>query len=100
MPPKQQTKPASTGLPKKQPKTFPKVQPQLQSKSLPKVQPKQAPTQQSWLTRTTNAAASGVGSFAGAIVTAAGNGVAGAGKGAGSRCVSTQCRPRIWGSYI
>lgn len=46
---------------------------------------KKPPQQQSWLTRTTNAAASGVGNFGGAIVTAAGNGVAGAGKGAGSR---------------
>lgn len=48
---------------------------------------KKSPQQQSWLTRTTNAAATGVGNFGGAIVTAAGNGVAGAGKGAGARYV-------------
>jgi outer membrane biosynthesis protein TonB len=50
---------------------------------------KKPPQQKSWLTRYTNAAASGVGNFGGAIVTAAGNGVAGAGKGAGSRYVLT-----------
>jgi len=41
----------------------------------------------SWLTRTTNAATAGVGNLAGGIVTAVGNGVAGAGRGAGSRYV-------------
>jgi hypothetical protein len=44
-----------------------------------------APQQQSWLARTANAATAGVGNFAGGIVQAAGNGVAGAGKGAGAR---------------
>jgi hypothetical protein len=41
--------------------------------------------QQSWLTKGLNSAAAGVGNFTGGIVTAVGNGVAGAGKGAGSR---------------
>lgn len=47
--------------------------------------PNMAPQQQSWLTRTTNAAAAGVGNFTGGIVNAAGNAVAGAGRGAGAR---------------
>jgi outer membrane biosynthesis protein TonB len=93
MPPKAQAKkplPKATAtkpLPKTQPtKPLPKKQP---TKALPKAQPPkkqpQPPQQQSWITRTTTAAASGVGNFAGAIVSAAGNGVAGAGRGAGSR---------------
>jgi len=41
--------------------------------------------QQGWIARTTGAAAAGVSNFAGAVVTATGNGVAGAGKGAGAR---------------
>jgi hypothetical protein len=61
-----------------------------QTKPLPKANPQpysapKPPQQQGWIARTTGAAASGIGNFAGAIVTAAGNGVAGAGKGAGSR---------------
>jgi len=39
----------------------------------------------SWLTRTMNAATAGIGNFAGGIVNAVGNGVAGAGRGAGTR---------------
>lgn len=46
------------------------------------------PQQKSWLARTTNAATAGIGNFAGGIVQAAGNGVAGAGKGAGARYAS------------
>merc|ERR1712032_1526640 len=79
--------------PKKQPpKQAPKQAPKQVSKQPPKPPPKQPPQQQSWITRTTSAAAAGVGNFAGAIVTAAGNGVAGAGKGAGSRYVCTSQR--------
>jgi hypothetical protein len=39
----------------------------------------------SWLTRTMNTATAGVGNFAGGVVGAVGNGVAGAGRGAGQR---------------
>ena len=39
----------------------------------------------SWLTRTMNAATAGIGNFAGGVVNAIGNGVAGAGRGAGTR---------------
>ncbi|KAF2204634.1 hypothetical protein GQ43DRAFT_460618 [Delitschia confertaspora ATCC 74209] len=58
----------------------------------------------SWLQRTTNAAAAGVGSFAGGIVTAVGNGIAGAGRGAGAS-VTTSSRHladgvREYGNYI
>lgn len=42
----------------------------------------------SWITRTTNAAAAGVGNFAGGIAQAVGNGIAGAGRGAGARLVN------------
>ncbi|OCL14799.1 hypothetical protein AOQ84DRAFT_351340 [Glonium stellatum] len=38
----------------------------------------------SWLTRTMNAATAGVGNFAGGVVNAVGNGIAGAGRGAGA----------------
>lgn len=48
-----------------------------------------APQQQGWIQKTTSAAVAGAGNFAGGIVNAAGNGVAGAGKGAGARYVNT-----------
>ncbi|ORX99887.1 hypothetical protein BCR34DRAFT_606469 [Clohesyomyces aquaticus] len=51
----------------------------------------------SWLTRTTNAAAAGVGNFTGGIVNAVGNGVAGAGKGAGASVTNTS---RTWGDAV
>ena len=39
----------------------------------------------SWLTRAMNAATAGIGNFAGGVVNAVSNGVAGAGRGAGTR---------------
>ncbi|KAL1603561.1 hypothetical protein SLS60_005149 [Paraconiothyrium brasiliense] len=82
--PKAQTKP----LPKAQTKSLPKAQ----TKSLPKsnvpnpqAAKKQPPQQQGWLSRMGSQAASGIGNFTGAVVSAAGNGVAGAGRGAGTR---------------
>ena len=72
------------GAPAKKP--VPKPAPKTQTKPLPKVNPpKQPPQQQGWLSKIGSQAASGIGNFTGAIVTAAGNGVAGAGKGAGAR---------------
>ncbi|KAF2266010.1 hypothetical protein CC78DRAFT_615317 [Lojkania enalia] len=59
--------------------------------------PKQQPNQQSWLTRSTNAAAAGIGNFAGGIVTAVGNGVSGAGKGADDSITNTS---RGWGDAV
>lgn len=101
MPPKQQTKPLPKAVAKKPPTTVAKKPittvakrptttiAKPTTKSLPKANPQpysapKPPQQQGWIARTTSAAASGIGNFAGAIVTAAGNGVAGAGKGAGS----------------
>lgn len=82
-----------TGAPAKKP--VPKPAPKTQSKPLPKVNPpKQPPQQQGWLSKIGSQAASGIGSFTGAIVTAAGNGVAGAGKGAGARYVRVEERPK------
>jgi hypothetical protein len=81
-------------VPYKKPAAAPAKKPgnALAKKPAPAAAPaKKPPQQQSWLTRYTNAAASGVGNFGGAIVTAAGNGVAGAGKGAGSRYVLRSC---------
>lgn len=73
-----------TGAPAKKP--LPKAAPKTQTKPLPKTNvPKQPPQQQGWLSRIGSQAASGIGSFTGAVVSAAGNGVAGAGKGAGAR---------------
>ncbi|KAF2464064.1 uncharacterized protein BDR25DRAFT_346881 [Lindgomyces ingoldianus] len=51
----------------------------------------------SWLTRTTNAAAAGLGNFTGGIVNAVGNGVVGAGRGAGSSVTNTT---RGWGDTV
>lgn len=92
MPPKPQPKAvAARSLPKAQPAKKQPPKPQLVKKQPPKPQPpkKQPPQQQSWFTRTTNAAASGVGNLGNAVVTAVGNGVSGAGKGAGARYDTT-----------
>ena len=105
MPPKVQAvrktapKPQPQPVKKPAPKTTQGVKKQppaslpAKKKPLPKPAPqrakKQPPQQQGWLTRYTNTVASGVGSFGSAIVTAVGNGVAGAGKGAGSRYASS-----------
>lgn len=84
--PQQALKKAGAGPPKK---PLPRANPQGQTKALPKANPqaakKQPPQQQGWLGKIGSQAASGIGSFTGAIVSAAGNGVAGAGRGAGSR---------------
>ncbi|CAI6278800.1 unnamed protein product [Periconia digitata] len=105
MPPKTQAKNsvANRPLPKTQPanKQLPKAQ--MPKKQPPKPQPakkqppKQAPQQQSWFTRTTNAAASGIGNLGNAAVTAVGNGVSGAGKGAGASITNSS---RTWGESI
>ena len=81
-----QTKAAvpKAGAPAKKP-IPPRAAPKTQTKPLPKANPPKAPQQQGWLGRIGSQAASGIGSFTGAIVSAAGNGVAGAGKGAGAR---------------
>ena len=52
-----------------------------------------APQQQSWLTRSVGAAASGVGNFAGGVVNAVGGAVAGAGRGAGRKVQHSSARP-------
>ena len=58
----------------------------------------------SWLTRAMNAATAGIGNFAGGIVNAVGNGVAGAGRGAGTRygdpSVSYYSCRRVTDSYV
>ncbi|KAF1975848.1 hypothetical protein BU23DRAFT_457405 [Bimuria novae-zelandiae CBS 107.79] len=72
--------------------------PKTQTKPLPKANPpKQLPQQQGWLARMGSQAVSGIGSFTGAVVGAAGNGIVGAGRGAGSSLANTS---RGWGDAI
>ncbi|KAK3208758.1 hypothetical protein GRF29_77g1937824 [Pseudopithomyces chartarum] len=85
-----------TGAPAKKP--LPKAAPKTQTKPLPKTNvPKQPPQQQGWLSRIGSQAASGIGSFTGAVVSAAGNGVAGAAAHALHSLANTS---RGWGDAI
>ncbi|PVI08214.1 hypothetical protein DM02DRAFT_608286 [Periconia macrospinosa] len=85
---------ANGSLPRALPAKKQPPKPQLAKKPPPQ---KQAPQQQSWFTRTTNAAASGIGNFGNAVVSAVGNGVSGAGKGAGASITNSS---RTWGETV